>query len=529
MFSVQLRTKETLARAVRLVGGKLVSTGSLEEAGREFLTGYIEVRDGWDAAKLLLELSVEDSGDPHIRQVALDFRNRYVTDGDTARAIWSYVRQNVRFIREKIETFQSADYTLFAARAGDCDDHARAVFALASAAGLRARLSLLVKEGQPAHVCTQIFHDDAWHNAETTVPAVYGEDPRDAGKRLGGGRVDLFAKKAVTLEGISMGELLSSTYLELQPGARIRMAVERAGFVHTDSEDFFRDLGFSQVTTYDRPEDLPTDWPADQRAIRYSGTGAMVWADVVWDHEPRNYARQTSDYLIRAAALVPMIGPKPAIVPVLTKDWSDAAFTKLRELAGRRRLDPEALLMMLNSESGLQAWRANPHGAYGISQIMNLPGVGFHGTPDEYLKLSPEEQLPYVEAYYRSWSNKNLDTIERMYQANFLPATLYLGSDPSLVLVRKDGGSPHWNSAWKLDERLVYSQNAGLDHDHKGYITVGDLGDAARRAASTQRFAEALARLRQSAPSSPGRGFGVGGVAMLLIAAVAGVVAAQRG
>lgn len=427
------RSAEDLSRVVRLVpGGRVLRTGSLKDrGGASFLTSKLIVKDGWAASRLLLEMSREDAADPEIRQVALTFRRDNGSDDRTARALHAFVRDTVLFVPEPVETFQSARYTLFSVRCGDCDDSARALFALAMAAGLRVRLAFLEQQGQPAHVWAQIYHDGSWHHAETTIAASYGEEPRAALARLGlgKGRRDVFGKEVIT-----MGSLT-----------------------------------------------------------------------------------------------VPV---------VLTKDWSDAALVALGAMSARNNLDPVAVLMMMGNESGLNASAVGKTSdgtpfAYGISQIHDLAGVGFKGAPADFVLLSPEQQVPFTDAFYQPHKNQTLNSLERLYQANFLPATLGWGSDLSLVLAKKGGGSPRWTFA--LSEAAVYRDNAGLDHGNKGFINVGDLGIAARASAGP-RVQEAIARLKALGgvvPPSVNHGMGLiaGIVAGVMFGAVAagGLVWATQG
>ena len=54
------------------------------------------------------------------------------------------------------------------------------------AAGGKARIvGVPNSRGRVAHVAPQAFHDGAWHWAETTVDAAFGEHPRIAARRLG--------------------------------------------------------------------------------------------------------------------------------------------------------------------------------------------------------------------------------------------------------------------------------------------------------------------------------------------------------
>jgi hypothetical protein len=82
---------------------------------------------------------------------------------------------------------------------------------------------------------------------------------------------------------------------------------------------------------------------------------------------------------------------------------------------------------------------------------------------------------------------KPYDSIGRIYQTTFLPATLRKGSSPDLVLAEY-GGVYSW----------AYDANASLDSNHDGRITVSDLESTAKNATKRlgNRWPELVARTR---------------------------------
>lgn len=144
-------------------------------------TARLTVRNGWDAARILDQLAEQDAEHPEVRELAGMLASSSSSPG---RVVHEWVQQNVAFVREPGEVFQAAHYTI-AVRAGDCDDHARLVKALALAAGVPCRLAFLELGEQPAHVFPELYIDHTWQAAETTIAAELGEHPLDAAKRLG--------------------------------------------------------------------------------------------------------------------------------------------------------------------------------------------------------------------------------------------------------------------------------------------------------------------------------------------------------
>jgi transglutaminase-like putative cysteine protease len=101
------------------------------------------------------------------------------------------VKVHVWYVREPKETFQSPTFTVQTG-AGDCDDHAILMNAIARNAQLDARIVPLRKpSGEVKHAVVQIRLRGAWAWAETTVDAALGEHPLDAVRRLGLGREDI--------------------------------------------------------------------------------------------------------------------------------------------------------------------------------------------------------------------------------------------------------------------------------------------------------------------------------------------------
>lgn len=153
----------------------------------------------------------------------------------------------------------------------------------------------------------------------------------------------------------------------------------------------------------------------------------------------------------------------------------DAFFIKLNEMCGRLGVNPKDMLAIMQLESGLNPHAVNPkYSARGLNQITwtTLKGLGWKGNDrEEFGKMSAEEQLPWVEKYFRSvidHSGKggNLNSAALLYVANFWPAALrnpaVRQGDPSAVIITEAGNPKE------------YAANLGLDADKDGKITYGD-------------------------------------------------------
>src|SRR5206468_2707240 len=101
-----------------------------------------------------------------------------------------------------------------------------------------------------------------------------------------------------------------------------------------------------------------------------------------------------------------------------------------------------------------------------------------------FRRLSAEDQLPFVERYFKPFAHFGLNNIARVYQVVFLPSSLSLGSSPDTVIVDQNGV----NSG-------AYPGNRGLDTDNDGTITVGELEQAVERHLTSARWHEIEQRL----------------------------------
>lgn len=180
---------------------------------------------------------------------------------------------------------------------------------------------------------------------------------------------------------------------------------------------------------------------------------------------------------------------------------------RFNAMARRLGVDPYALGGVIESESLFQPAIRNPvePTAYGILQATpdTLKGLGFTDDPMEFLRLTGEEQLPYVERYFAPWRGRMLSP-GVVYGVVFLPNIMRArGTSPDTVLAAKDAASSV--------ERKAYAANgAYLDVDGDGAITIADLDRKVAQIQATGHFrkiADAIARagyVRASDDAPPG-------------------------
>lgn len=493
------------------------------------LVGSIGCKDGWTAAALLLALSEEDAKTAGARSLARALRAGATDDAMFARAVHAFVRKRVRFAREEGEIFQSGAFTLQEGF-GDCDDHFRAVYSLARAGGLEAKLGILHHGDDapwnmlgPAHATAVLCPRGACQWAETTVDAHFGENPNDAARRLGltDERSDI-AKEVVIM---SAGNLppLPNGFRDRNPVEQVRLDVEalqRLGYLSGDyaTDDAGDAVLRSAVLAFQIARGItPHDGelgPTTRTGIAHALTDAGV---------------EGFDY--------PGIGAigLAATPVVLTKHLSDEFFRGVRAMAagfraGGATTTAEDLLLVWLSESGIRNipnGQGYPYGGLNQMGAQERKAAGFVGTLSDWIAMPASQQLPFIDRFYRSATGGKLSLMRdasSLYLINFTPAFVSHAADPGFVLFRRNTAGPlptdgedkwkPWRDAHPSD---AYAANRGFDRRKDGTIQVGDLGVALQAAAarSGAYWKEVQARL---ASTPDGSGI-IAGVVVLLGAA----------
>ncbi len=200
-------------------------------------------------------------------------------------------------------------------------------------------------------------------------------------------------------------------------------------------------------------------------------------------------------------------GPLPKGTTALTSYLSDAFFRRILDLSayfrskGANVQDEDLVAVLFVESGGLHADAVNPKsGCVGLNQICptnynllqdparvsGLRAVGWTGTREDYLKLTPEDQLTYVQRYFDNQGKYHQMTDYGMlYLVNFSPAffappsaalwkgrypIMYAASDPHQV---KDG----------VTLPNTYDLNASIDlNPKKGFIELADMAKFVARA-----------------------------------------------
>ncbi len=141
--------------------------------------------------------------------------------------------------------------------------------------------------------------------------------------------------------------------------------------------------------------------------------------------------------------------------PNVTPEFKQA----VREMADRLGTRPEYLMAAMSFESGgsFSPSAVNSRsGATGLIQFLPSTARGLGTTTDALSRMSPVEQLPYVEKYFEPFRGR-LSTLEGVY-------TSVLSGSPR----------PNSNDVLFRSGSDAYTQNRELDFNGDGQITSGE-------------------------------------------------------
>ena len=143
---------------------------------------------------------------------------------------------------------------------------------------------------------------------------------------------------------------------------------------------------------------------------------------------------------------------------------------------------PEYVLPVLWAESNFSPSVTNSLGYSGVNQASTTLLQAYGIDPSAYTAWPASQQIakvvtPFWLAIVKAHGPLNSGT--RVYQANFLPATLGVATELTSILAGP-GGS-------------VYAANSGLDYQHTGAIRVSDMAHSVAMAASNPQVQAAIA------------------------------------
>ena len=139
---------------------------------------------------------------------------------------------------------------------------------------------------------------------------------------------------------------------------------------------------------------------------------------------------------------------------------------KVAQIADRLGMNPQHLMAIMSFETGGRfspSIRNRTSGATGLIQFMPSTARGLGTSTAALSRMSPMQQLDYVEKYLKPFAGK-MNTLEDAYMAVLWPAAV--GKGPNHSLFR----SP----------TIQYRQNQGLDTNRNGVVTAREAASKVR-------------------------------------------------
>ena len=164
--------------------------------------------------------------------------------------------------------------------------------------------------------------------------------------------------------------------------------------------------------------------------------------------------------------------PNPTAKEIDVSIIQDPDFNKkLDNIASNLGVKTSDLLAIMKFESGVNPAAVNKmSGATGLIQFMPNTASSLGTTTSELAKMTAVEQLDYVYRYFKMVGLPKGANIQDLYMAVFMPVAM--GKGPDYVLGQQ--GAAGFSGK-------VYAQNAGLDANKDGVITVADATQKVQR------------------------------------------------
>jgi pimeloyl-ACP methyl ester carboxylesterase len=140
---------------------------------------------------------------------------------------------------------------------------------------------------------------------------------------------------------------------------------------------------------------------------------------------------------------------------------------KVKEISQRLGMKSDHLMAVMGFETG-GSYRSGiknqaGSGATGLIQFMPSTARSLGTSTKRLAKMTPTKQLDYVEKYLKPYKGR-MKSLQDAYMAVFYPAAI--GKKPGTAIIKKG---------------KAYEQNAGLDTNRDGQITIGEATEKVRR------------------------------------------------
>lgn len=141
---------------------------------------------------------------------------------------------------------------------------------------------------------------------------------------------------------------------------------------------------------------------------------------------------------------------------------------KVEDISRKLGIQSDWLMLVMNSESGLNHKAVNPTGgATGLIQFMPNTARSLGTTTTALRGMTNVEQLDYVYKYFKPYTGK-LKSYFDLYLVTFFP--LALGKGDSFVMQTKT-----------LSASIIAKQNPAINKNKDGVISVGEFREYVKR------------------------------------------------
>lgn len=135
--------------------------------------------------------------------------------------------------------------------------------------------------------------------------------------------------------------------------------------------------------------------------------------------------------------------------------------SKVKEVSNRLSINPNWLMQVMKSESGLSPSRQNPiGGATGLIQFMPSTAANLGTTTWQLKQMTGVQQLEYVYKYFKPFKGK-IRSYYDLYLVTFFPAAI--GKPDSWVFESKN-----------LSASSIAKQNPGININKDNKITIAE-------------------------------------------------------
>ena len=159
-------------------------------------------------------------------------------------------------------------------------------------------------------------------------------------------------------------------------------------------------------------------------------------------------------------------------------DIHDPEFNgKLKEVAGKLKVDPQALWKIIKFESDGIPSKQNPFTkATGLIQFMPKTAIGLGTSIEDLASMSAIDQLDYVYKFYKNTGLRPGSSVVQMYLKTVLPAFSHEGDD---FVVGKQGAKKEFlPGVQNFSLHDFWKQNPTFQNKSTGVITLGDIKNA---------------------------------------------------